>query len=455
MISAYASKKLVISRKQSRLLLESEVTIEYSWLVDYLSRKPTPTYGDVSMLDQDKQAFVDKMLRELILTASKEWKARDRDPLTDLGPDESKWSRCNLCNRPIRYECTIVNSRNGKELIVGTKCVRDFRVDTGGRSVDEMIRQAEALRRRGEMVRRFPELSDKLGTWATELRELPIVIPNNLSERYHECIRTLRQLWNDYIDGKGSGDTFSTIRQVLASRDQIRNSVDQYVLENKDRPFVATRAVERWLEEESRIDSTVLTPLREIRKLGIVEWKTACRIAEPEFVRSIVKTLNSHLTPYGVSITHYDAESRAVALSVEPEPAIVLACGIRQLISSLGGLAFGHPLDAPPTMIALQISAVKLGTSAELALSRLRGLMRGCSLAIGHYYSDFGDVLIADIDTGQQTLIPVDRLLSGTKLAIWKVDDLTPTDLERRVRQQSPRFRSPEDMSAILAGREA
>ncbi|MCG9969648.1 hypothetical protein L9W92_16715 [Pelotomaculum terephthalicicum JT] len=136
-----AQGKLRLKNKERTLLLNSQVIEDYPWFHDLLKSNQRITEELIDSLSIDYQRFFDNMLNKVIGQATVEWEGNPQHPVDDL---EDKRTPCTLCGQPTRWVFYIFNKWNGKNINVGSECVKHFgiSVDKTGLTVDQLTKRA-------------------------------------------------------------------------------------------------------------------------------------------------------------------------------------------------------------------------------------------------------------------------------------------------------------------------
>jgi len=404
--------RLRIKKKERVLLLNSQVVQPVAWLRRLLEQHDRITEEQVAALPEKQRRYLDNMLNRLVTQAASEWKG-DPKKTQDLGPDESRWQKCQLCGQKIRYVFEIHNPLTGRFLQVGKECVKHFDIQFGGRSIAELIREAERMRRLGGLEERLPGAARVVEGWRADLDRYPMVVPQWYEEKHRDLGKRAEGLYRQYLEGHIDEESVvAQLSEVLRERDALLKEIDGYVRVHAGDKFAAGKEIALWLRNfggEKR--DLVLMMIREAG--GKITWQTAHRIAEPNFMKLVAAELAGPLVRVGVRRIEVDPGRGGYVLELARPVRLRLFCRHGDLVLRYGGLMFGEPLIYPLDLDALaEICALDRSEAAiRDVLIELSRLMRSFGIRSWGYAYEYNEAVFYDSETAEYLVLELKRLL--------------------------------------------
>ncbi len=342
----------ILQQNEFRLLLNSRAIEEFSWLKALLQEKenkehPYLTKNDAMVLPVEHQHFLRNFRNDLITTASNEWTC-DKGYLEDHGGRGTggEWPYCKLCNTPNRYEFCIVNRENENRLNVGSSCILHFGIDTGGRSIPQMKRDAKKLRREHEVDLQVRDVKRLVTHWDNHLNSYPILIPDPHDGDYRELGKQFRSCFEKYTDPKSKhnatdlNQTVSELKRLLQESKELKEKMAVYANTHENDQFVVTRDIVKWVQRLDIRESRLI--FNSLKKDGHIIAPTAHRITEPGFMQSIVQKLNDQLRNISLQVQNIDTDQPGYILATTDKPVIALVISHRNLLLAVGAAVFDN-----------------------------------------------------------------------------------------------------------------
>lgn len=392
-----------MTKRERTLLLNSHVIRELGWFRQLLEQHERLTRDLVAAaLSRDKRRILDIMLQRLKTQAASEWKGDPRK-VQELGPDHATWPRCQLCGHKIRYLFEIHNPLTGKFLQVGKECVKHFGIDFGGKSISELLRQAERASRLTRLEERLPGVSRAVEGWNAALEQYPVIVPLQYEERHRELGRRAEVVYNQYLEGS-AGDLEAVVAElsaILAERERLHREIAECVRGLSKDEFAARKEIAVWLRNFGGEKAELA--LKWIKEDGgRITWRTAHRIAEPSFMRVVAAKLAASLARTGIAGLEPEPESRGYVLRVARPARVLLFSRHDDLVLRYGGLIFGEPVSYPVDLPHLvQISRLHY-TEANLrdVFAQLSKILEPFGIRAWGYAYEFNEAVFYDLETG-------------------------------------------------------
>ncbi|NLR31982.1 hypothetical protein [Levilactobacillus tujiorum] len=122
----------LLTPAQNRFLQLTQPALELPALTQVLPvLRDHPTVKDTSdFLTRSTRALIQEQRLDWLVTGSLAWKLLARLPYAINASDRrADWHHCALCHKPVRYEYHVVLRATGREILVGSECVKKFMSD--------------------------------------------------------------------------------------------------------------------------------------------------------------------------------------------------------------------------------------------------------------------------------------------------------------------------------------
>ena len=402
-----------LTMKDRALLIASEIITHHPWLQDLLLANERITQDLVETLPPDKQSFFDNVLERLIKPAVDEWKNNTEYPVEDKGSDSQSWLKCSLCGTPNRYIFYLTNRLNGNSLNVGSDCVKHFGL--GGdirKSVAELIHDATRTRRLSALDKRFSGIASVVDRWNDLPEQQLLITPASLERSYTEVGRRIREICEAYLNEKLDESSFAQLEVLLDQGHHLARKIQETVEENKANRFAAAREIGHWLRNRGEIE--VLQMIKEDG--GLIKWKTAHRIEEPEFMRSLVPEFNRNLQSIGVTILGVDTERGGYVLELQTNK-VQLFCKHRDLVLNYGWLLFAEKPDVDLTLQGV-IGKSRVNTdehSLDFIVRELASKTGESGVRFWGYDLEFDELILFELQSSRYLVLPLRSLADAYK----------------------------------------
>ena len=286
--------RLLIYDADYPLVFESSIIDKYPNIKELLKkyRNKKLYQDDISKFDIETQKDL-QQLKQIRDFAHQEWKAlpkyRIADPQEDI--------RCSKCNRKIKYICYIQNTVTGQELIIGRECKKYFSELFRNIDINQLHKREEKLIRSRYLNDMFGNIGELIDNWFVEINNQPIVLPTRIDSEYRIAGSTLRTLYKNCIEKNITEEDLKKIEEILIERQLMLNKINNYVMDNINNKWVATKNIEKELTHTAVINA--------IKKTGYITRNVAGFITEKNFmnmVADICKKLFDQYEIYGWAI---------------------------------------------------------------------------------------------------------------------------------------------------------
>lgn len=425
-----SDKRLFIDRKERKLLLESEVTKEFPFLVNLLEVHETISKDMVSNLSESERIFFADTLPTVLKTAQAEWHAESG--CYDYGETSVP---CTLCETRNRYIYYITNSISGRSINVGSDCVNDYFEDISnkkgkqGFALDKV--QARQVRRLNEFYQYFPGASKMLESWTQSLNSLPIMIPNILESQIRELSFKGKMLIKEYQDRKRPDkDILDAFSSLINEYQKQNEKVTLFISDMSKEPWIVTKSVVDWLKQNNRND--VLHRLQSDCKIGL---STFSDIWEPSHVKIILPKLNALLSEINIDITSVDYSSNIFSLQYSGNLNLKLNISFSLILSILGPYVVGNlepPLGSKVHDRILNNCTIKDESSIHRILLTFNESLADQGCVVPYYQPEYDESFI--INTTNLTYTK-QKLSVFLRLAISNISFKTKKDIRTIVKE--------------------
>lgn len=453
-------RKLLVLLKERVLLLNSqivdEISGEYPWLVKFLEENPNAKTSDLQSFNDEVRNFFTYRYNTIVTQAASEWTSHNGKPV-DI-KDKDEMFECELCHhKPIVYVCCIVNKLNGKELNVGTECVKHFGM-TLGKDIRALFKDMKRFRRASRLDREFPGIERIISGWNEELEALPLLIPLKYEQPWIELGEKVRKLYMGYleedIDSTNENEYFEEIRQIFESKRTIFKEIKEYVENNKADKYIPGKDIINWIKRETRSKDVNL--LEWLKTDGRIQWRTAFRIGEPNYLKSLIPDFNGHLKNIGCSIERLgNHKGNSGYTIIVKDKQITLFVKYGSFILEFGGLLFKEGLEKPLTLINLAPHSVVYGeNSVDKTIAILEKQLDNLGYRVYKQDHEYNELLLHEKGTGLYLIENLEQFVEKFKLFALGLNTAGGEELEKHCSAFNNKKKySKEDLDYLLSRR--
>lgn len=401
-----------LDRDHYVLLKNSQVIEDYPEFTELLDTYEDITDEIMATLDPDMQSFLMNVAPSLAQLAEEEWEAEPY-PDEDRGENRDEWLLCQLCGTPNRYIFYIHNNYNGRSLNVGSHCITKFTIlERQGINVSEYRSRISKVLKRNQLNKVFDGIMGIVEDWDKVLENSPYIITNDISQPYKSLGTTLADKVEYYISGTCKKDEepgiFSEINGLLAQREPLLAKIQEFIQDSSQKKFPASRAIRIWSRGQSDAD-TILTWLQED---GEVKQRTAHRITEPGFMKSIASELNIQFSQIGFSNWIPDEYRKGYTVSLKPLASVMLFVPHSNLIKKFGAKLFDADAEGPRATDILGICRVAEDENSHYLLAN--AIVRKLNNSGFKYYTQdyrFNEIIFHEKSSDQFIIMDLKRLV--------------------------------------------
>lgn len=448
-----ANGKLVKLREEM-LLLNSKIIEDYPWLSKFLEYNPNIKESELEILPDDTQNFFRNMFKTVIKQASEEWTSKKAFPVDVLDGDER--TPCELCHQPIKNICYITNRANGKELVVGSECVKHFGMDLG-KAPAELFKDRIRTKRLEKLNKTFPGIANTIDSWESVLNKYEILIPDKLERPYLDLGRKAYDHYQYCLEEKDAEkvwqETFDTLKQIFNEREKLVSTIENYVKENISKKFIPTKNIIYWLTRENRVEA-----IKWLKQDGLITWRTAHRIEEPQFMNLMIQEFNLAIGNTRIKIEKVETDFKGQrGYVVKPFSNIeyMLFCKHKEFVINYGWLIFNQEPDSPFTLNTLfNIGYTYDEKSVDTVIHNLSRLCRGTGVNIKEHDFEFNEVYVFEDISGKYVLLKLIPFVERFKKLAFEIEGQVPKDLVSYIQNLPDRRYSIDEIKNLNSIRE-
>lgn len=453
-------RKTLVLLKERVLLENSEIlhqiSGEYPWLIRFLQENPKAKISGLGSFDEEIQNFFRHRYKQIIMQAASEWASHKGRPL-DV-KDKEEMCECELCHqKPIRFVFSIMNKLNGKELNVGGECVKHFGMELG-KDVRQLIKEMKELQRINRLEKAIPGIKKTIDSWERELESFPVMIPLSLENPYLDLGERAKRLYRDFLAQDLLPDqverNVTEFQKILEQKRKCLKVIQDYAEKNRDAQFIPGKEILRWVKTTGKSEDPQL--LRWLKEDGRITWRTAFRIGEPNYLKSLIPLFNEYLQNTGSFIEKLsnDRGSDGYIIYV-PSQQIRIFTKCRGFLMEFGGLLFGEPIDKPLDLKNIMLNGTVYGeNSVNIILDNLKNQAMEFGYGIYRHEYEYNELIFQHQGTGLYVIESLKPFVEKFKLLALGLDDGGKEELQNHFKALDGKKKiSKEDLNYLLGQR--
>lgn len=380
---------LVLTQKQCVLFIYSEFSKNFDTLREFILNKgdkPTIKTEDLSKFTKEDKELVVNRFNELLDYAKQEWKTAPSIP----NEEACKIIECELCgHRPLKDHFKIYNIINGKELIVGSSCIKTYNfMSPNGKDIKQIICEQEAqtaLIRNQNKVREINNMIISDMKRFQNLKRECEFLTKNLDSMIDNCKTDFQKY--DKLIRKKSELNDKNLQNIIQYHRTIHNAlveVDEFVKFSKCDKYGISNKVWKWVDDYR--DRDLFTCLK---NNGRIDRRTIGKIKEPKFLNKFMNFMKPLLIQNDIKIIKMaGAVTRVNCPQLEN---IILDLDSSKFLESFKKYIFDKENFYIHTSDILNLSKISDEKSLDIALNILNEKF------IRHFYIRFSDIKINEI----------------------------------------------------------
>lgn len=333
-----SDRQTVYDKKERNIMLKaSNIRDNYPGLYDLMCKNPHFYIRDInSILDPRlREYMVIETFINIFNDTQKEWHARYNDKIlsTHFFIRKNEYGECQICGKKklkkVRFLDNVVN---GAVLEVGCECLLKYKhfqfKDLNGMTRDEFIKDQKSVNQSRNReatfnqntnggIRAFEKIRTNYGL-------LPIVIPDTYFQRYLHAVGEVESIIKRFMAYELNEEAYDLFSSKMCELNGHWNSIVQYCEENKDKLWVASAEIEKWLKRKiSQIKRTrndvagYTKALKRVKEKGVIDIVSLPYIHEESFIRPILARMGRSLSRQKASIVSHDLDNASITLNVK------------------------------------------------------------------------------------------------------------------------------------------
>lgn len=418
-----------IQAKERTLLLNSDVITQFPHVMKLLEENKDITDEFIGTLPKEQSNFFINVLPRVLKQAINEWKG-DPKQLEDMGPNASGWMRCSLDNQPNRYIFYIKNTLNGTSLNVGSDCITHFwgswSSNYEGKNMAQLKRDAGRLRLFSVLNDKMPGVGRIIESWNLLVSDCEIILPRSLEKPYLDLGRRASTIYENYLCEKECGDYEEQLKTILENRKTLISEIEEYILLKYPEKYVPKKEVRLWLKN-NRLPKVVDMLIDD----GEITWKTAHRIEEPAFMRSIIGELDYGMKDIDLHVVSAEVALGGYVIETISKDKVQLFSKHRDLILYCGWLLFNEkPIEDEFSLESiLQLCRLNGEADMDAVLRTLMDIVSKSGIEFEDTDYENGIVTIHHKEDNEYILADIGKLTETFKGLVIGAKDKTAADL--------------------------
>lgn len=378
---------IILTQKQCVLFFYSEYSKNFDTLRNFILKKglkPTIKTEDLPEFSKEDRDLVLNRFDELLDLAKQEWKTA-----SSILNEKEKKIECELCgHKPLKDHFKIYNTINGKELIVGSSCIKTYNfMSPSGKDIKQIIHEQEAqtalIRNQNKVFEINHSIISDMKRFENLKRECEF-LTNNLDAMVENCKGYYKKY--DKLIRKKSALNDKNLQDIIQYHRKIHNvlaEIDEFIKFSECNKYGISNKVWKWCDE---YDKDLFTCLK---YNGRIDRRTVGRIKEPKFLNKFMNLMKPLLIRNDIKIIKMKgAATQIKCLQLEN---IILDLDSSEFLKNYKEYIFDKENFHIHTSEILQLSKISDEKSLDVALNILHKKF------INHFYIRFSDNNINEI----------------------------------------------------------
>lgn len=337
------SKKIFTKKEVNKILFSETIKkSEIPWLIDLMKIGTGLSKIDLSA---EQLQIVNELRSALLNDSIEEWnisKGPEGKLTLDMGDDNRRWMKCQLCGTKNRYIHYIKNKYSKITINIGSDCVDEFGEigSIANRDRRSLVSNQSKIRRLNRLLEEIPNAKSRIEKWNNFLSNLEIILPIKHEEAYIELGKKAEKLFKRILSVNKNEQEIEQLKRVFIKQDKYKDKILKYVDLNKENNFVYTREIDDWLRinrpnDHSRIKETVQNEGN-----GFIGSNIAHEINEPDFLEMLATEYSNNINTDMLRIKQ--VTSNGFVISVAPFFNVDLEISNKLFTKEYGSFAYGE-----------------------------------------------------------------------------------------------------------------
>lgn len=449
----------MINAKMGKILLESEIikNNDYKWLADLLKQDKNHIvkYSQLDGIEESKRTFMTSSLfTKLYEVACDEW-------VIDRVDEDSNKLECSLCGeKNTMKKYYIRNKKSNKVLNVGSTCITNFRDIKGsnGKTKEEIDKEWEKQQRQKTLNDKYSGIIDKIDNWNKVIDEIPTIIKAELEEKYDNIYSEIQIKYSKFIKNKKVDYSIaSEINALVHKGDEILQEIYKNIEKNKNSEWYITKEIKDWCYKERDKNRVIIGFLKD---RGVVDWRSACRIYEKNFVDKILGKLEVALYDSNIKIEGFDEKNNCIIINLKDRnpytDRIDLRCSYYSFMCEYGNIIFEeiNNKNIDGKQFILQNSQIIDNDSLESSIYNIRYLLKKSTRKVYKWDIMYNEIIFFE-DEDNYCIVKLKEFINHFKRLVFmkKLDIKDIEDINKYVLKKGQKI-SKENYTNTVKSRE-
>ncbi|MDO5557642.1 MAG: hypothetical protein Q4G05_05335 [Clostridia bacterium] len=391
------NKDSIIDRRIGRILFESEImnNIEYVWIKELLKENKDYSVNKEQFknLDNKNITFLESSLFDgMCDNALKEWEI-------DTLKEDEEILECSLCGeKNTKKKFYIKNKLSGKELNVGSTCIKSFGniKNKNGNTIDQIIREWEKEQKKKVLNDRYNGIIQKIDRGYIMIDKIPTIINAQFEKEYYEISERIQTLYDRFIKNKKEDfELGNEINSLVCKRDDLLDKIHKDIELKKKSGWYITKEIKEWCFKDRERNGIVIGFLKED---GRVRWRSACRIYEINFVNVIIEKFRNIFKNSEIDIVRFNQNNNTIIMRIKDEKPYIskigLECNYNTFMEEYGDMIFsGEKILEGEREFVISNSKIKDNSSINSSILNIRYLLVKSIIKIYEWDIEFNEVV--------------------------------------------------------------
>lgn len=267
------------------------------WLIELLKSNKVLSKKELSY---EQLQIINEIRSDLLNDSIEEWsiaKAPDGNLTLDMGQDERKWAKCQLCGTKHRYMHYIKNKFTDSVINVGSACIGEFgEIGKVAQRDRRSLVSAQAKNRRLlTLLEEIPNAKSRIDKWNALLNEIDLILPRKIEEPYMKLGKEAEKTFKAILRKNKNEREVKELKAFFIKQEGYKEEILKYDRLNKDKPFVMTKKIDDWLRINRPKDYTRIRETVQNESNGFIGSEIAHEINEPGFLNMLANKYNNNI----------------------------------------------------------------------------------------------------------------------------------------------------------------
>lgn len=427
-------RELVLERKNRALIANSESSRkEFQFLFNFCFQNLDNDAKEIDIildnLNQEEVIIMNDMLQSVLNLCREEW-VGGSNPVEIIN-DPNLRKRCSLCNAPNnKWVFNIINKISGRKMNVGSTCIDHFPSITlkVGKSKTQIMREVEKQVRLQDITLKIPGIERAVQSWNVVLDDFDIIIPSNIEKTYVHLGENLKQLFDEYLEGKNEISIIDQIKEIMQQKELMLQKMTIYCDESRDKKYIATREIVNWLKRNDQY-----SVIEKLKETGFVTENTAPNIKEKHFIENIIWDINEYCEENKLDLKILGVDVDNNKFVIQSINRIILECSIGKFLTYFSWVVFNAESGIRFNLVnVFKACSIMEKPSQDIIINEIQKLLKGTNYSVSvNDSSDIhsNDIYIADRKINKVHVLNINKFINEYKVLAFGIKRITTKEL--------------------------